>query len=55
MIPHPVTLYGKSKLKAEKYIYGLQDFPWLIMRPTGVYGPREKELLSGIQEYKKRY
>ena len=56
--PHPATQYGKSKLKAEKYIYQLQDFPWLIMGPTGVYGPREKDyylvfksIKQGIETY----
>ncbi|MDR2036894.1 MAG: NAD(P)-dependent oxidoreductase [Bacteroidales bacterium] len=41
--PRPDTLYGISKLKAEKYITSLKDFPYLILRPTGVYGPREKD------------
>ena len=41
--PHPITLYGKSKLMAEQYIQSLPDFPYLILRPTGVYGPREKD------------
>lgn len=41
--PKPISLYGESKLKAEKYIKSLDDFPYLIFRPTGVYGPREKD------------
>jgi len=41
--PNPIELYGKSKLEAEKYIRSLETFPWLIFRPTGVYGPREKD------------
>jgi UDP-glucose 4-epimerase len=41
--PKPIELYGKSKLEAEKYIRSLGSFPWLILRPTGVYGPREKD------------
>jgi nucleoside-diphosphate-sugar epimerase len=41
--PNPIELYGKSKLEAEKYINSLDSFPWLIFRPTGVYGPREKD------------
>jgi UDP-glucose 4-epimerase len=41
--PKPIELYGKSKLEAENYIHTLKDFPWLIFRPTGVYGPREKD------------
>ncbi len=41
--PNPIELYGKSKLEAEKFIRSLDSFPWLIVRPTGVYGPREKD------------
>lgn len=41
--PKPDTNYGKSKLKAEQYITGIPDFPYIIFRPTGVYGPREKD------------
>jgi UDP-glucose 4-epimerase len=47
--PKPIELYGKSKLEAEKYITKLQDFPWLIFRPTGVYGPREKDYFVFFQ------
>ncbi len=42
--PGPITAYGKSKLEAETYLKGLKDFPYLIFRPTAVYGPREKDL-----------
>jgi len=41
--PNPNTAYGKSKLKAEQYIQNTSDFPYIILRPTGVYGPREKD------------
>ena len=41
----PNTAYGWSKLKAENYVKSLNDFPWLILRPTGVYGPRDKDYL----------
>jgi len=51
--PRPATRYGKSKLKAEKYIYSLENFPWLIMRPTGVYGPREKDYYLVFKSIKK--
>ena len=44
--PNPVTAYGKSKLESEKFLQGLKGFPWIIIRPTAVYGPREKDLLS---------
>ncbi|NDW13061.1 NAD(P)-dependent oxidoreductase [Bacteroides sp. 214] len=42
-IPNPNTLYGISKLKAELYIQSLAGFPYVIYRPTGVYGPRDKD------------
>lgn len=42
-VPCPNTAYGQSKLKAEHYIASLKGFPYVIYRPTGVYGPREKD------------
>lgn len=42
----PVTYYGKSKQLAEEYIRKKIDFPWLIMRPTAVYGPGDGDTLS---------
>lgn len=41
--PQPNTAYGRSKLKAERYLLGLDGFPCVIYRPTGVYGPRERD------------
>lgn len=41
--PQPNTAYGKSKLQAEAYLLQQKDFPYTILRPTGVYGPREKD------------
>ena len=34
----PDTAYGKSKLEAENYIRSQSHFPYVILRPTGVYG-----------------
>lgn len=45
-IPKPVTSYGKSKLESEKYLSSLTGFPHIIIRPTVVYGPREKDLFT---------
>jgi nucleoside-diphosphate-sugar epimerase len=42
-VPNPISIYGRSKLKAEDYLRELTDFPWIILRPTGVYGPRERD------------
>ena len=39
----PNTAYGRSKLKAEQYLESLEAFPYVIFRPTGVYGPRERD------------
>ncbi len=44
-VPNPNTVYGKSKLKAENYLKSLDNFPYLIIRPTGVYGPRDRDYL----------
>jgi len=41
--PEPVNLYGKSKLKAEEYIQSVKGLNYIILRPTGVYGPRDKD------------
>ena len=39
----PNTAYGRSKWAAENYLRTLQDLDFVILRPTGVYGPREKD------------
>ena len=50
--PQPNTEYGKSKLAAEEFLRqkvkggsneSATAFPYVILRPTGVYGPREKD------------
>lgn len=42
--PRPNTAYGQSKLKAEQFLDSIgNDFNYIILRPTGVYGPREKD------------
>jgi len=43
-VPHPVTSYGKSKLLAEQYLAALPELPLIVIRPTAVYGPREKDI-----------
>ena len=48
-VPHPNTRYGLSKIKAETYLEMLPGFPWTIFRPTGVYGPHEKDYLMMIK------
>ena len=50
--PQPNTEYGRSKLEAEQWLDSLSpgpspegrgEFPYVILRPTGVYGPRERD------------
>jgi nucleoside-diphosphate-sugar epimerase len=48
----PNTAYGVSKLKSEKYLQSLTDFPYVIYRPTGVYGPRERDYFLMAQSVK---
>lgn len=52
-IPCPNTAYGRSKLQAEEYLRSLADFPYVILRPTGVYGPREKDYFMMAESIKK--
>ena len=40
--PKPNTAYGESKLKAERIVTE-SGIPSVILRPTGIYGPREKD------------
>lgn len=50
MIPQPNTRYGLSKIKAETFLQTLPaSFPWIILRPTGVYGPHERDYLMMIK------
>jgi len=48
-IPNPNTRYGLSKIKAETYLETKPELPWIIFRPTGVYGPHEKDYLMMIK------
>lgn len=50
--PQPNTDYGESKLEAERYLKSLTGFPYVILRPTGVYGPREKDYFVMAQSIK---
>ena len=40
---NPLTAYGRSKLKAEEFLFSTTNFPFIIINPTAVYGPREKD------------
>lgn len=42
-IPCPNTYYGRSKLLAERSLAAIPELDYIFLRPTGVYGPREKD------------
>lgn len=48
-VPNPNTRYGLSKIKAETFLGTCTWLPWIIFRPTGVYGPHEKDYLMMIK------
>jgi nucleoside-diphosphate-sugar epimerase len=54
--PQPNTEYGRSKLEAERWLDSLSpnlgSLDYVILRPTGVYGPREKDYFLMAQSIK---
>ncbi len=48
-VPHPNTRYGLSKIKAETFLETRPSIPWIIFRPTGVYGPHERDYLMMVK------
>lgn len=50
--PNPVTAYGRSKLLAETYLAGA-GIPYIILRPTAIYGPRDKEIFIMVKTVNK--
>lgn len=49
--PHPVSMYGESKLAGERACAGMgHKIPWTIVRPPAVYGPREHDILTYFQQ-----
>ena len=41
--PRPNTAYAASKLEAERRLKEIDGLRYVILRPTGVYGPRERD------------
>ena len=60
--PVPNTAYGESKWQAEQFLEEVKrergldreqgGFPYVILRPTGVYGPRERDYFLMAQSIK---
>lgn len=44
--PQPIDTYGESKLAAERFLQQQMDWPYLIFRPTAVFGPRDKDIFQ---------
>lgn len=53
-IPAPNTRYGASKLKAEMLL-NMDSVPYIIFRPTGIYGPRDKDYFLMLQTISKGF
>jgi nucleoside-diphosphate-sugar epimerase len=47
--PDVHTKYGDSKRKVEQLLQSQVDFPYIILCPTGVYGPREKDYYLALK------
>lgn len=55
VLAHPVTRYGRSKRAAERAALALKDeLPITILRPTAVYGPRDREILAFFKTIQSR-
>lgn len=52
--PHPVSSYGRSKLEGEKVVLKYKEkLPVTVIRPSAVYGPRDKDLFVFFKLLKK--
>jgi len=47
-MPMPITNYGTSKRMAEMVIIEQSFIPYIILRPTAVYGPGERDIFQSI-------
>ncbi len=55
-IPRPITPYGESKLLAERHVTAFSRcFPCIILRPSAVYGPRDRNFLSYVRMVKRGF
>ncbi|MDR0700635.1 MAG: NAD(P)-dependent oxidoreductase [Tannerella sp.] len=48
----PGSVYGRSKFEAESFVKTQTSFPYIIILPTGVYGPGDKDYLMEIKGIK---
>ena len=43
--PRPLNAYGRSKRDAEQHLRAHARVPWTILRPSAIYGPRDRQFL----------
>jgi nucleoside-diphosphate-sugar epimerase len=43
--PQPITPYGRSKLAAEEAVRAEARVPWIVARPSAIYGPADRGFL----------
>jgi nucleoside-diphosphate-sugar epimerase len=48
--PRPLNAYGRSKLEAEYVVSATARAPWTILRPSSIYGPRDRQFLPLFRE-----
>ena len=54
--PRPISPYGESKLLAERHVAAYKELiPCVILRPSTVYGPRDRNLLTYIRMVKRGF
>jgi len=51
--PNPITAYGRSKLFAEAKLKTISNLNYTILRPTAVYGPRDKDIFIFLKQVAK--
>jgi len=51
----PVTAYGHSKKRAEEELKKFTSLNYVILRPTAVYGPRDKDILIVLKQFANRF
>lgn len=47
-VQRPVSRYGRSKLNAELAVKEQKHIPYLVINPTAVYGPRDRDFLEFV-------
>lgn len=55
-VPRPISPYGESKLLAENHVVAYKGrFPCIILRPSAVYGPRDRNFLPYVRMVKRGF